>query len=109
MEQTSLDYQPVRTLRGCILQAKGDVVAAAEAYRSAGAYYPQLGEEFLATAEGLQARGQPERAWREALTSKFMRPGNPRVHLWLADNLPKIGSSPIPALERQIADLLGVK
>ena len=106
MERLLPDHQPVRTLRGGILQAQGDVAGAAEAYRSAGAYYPQLGEEFLATANGFADRGQQDRAWREAITSKFMRPGNPDVHIRLADYLDKMGAAAEAAQERRIADAL---
>ncbi len=109
MEQQLPDYQPVRTLRGGILQARGDIDAAAAAYLSAGTYFPQLGEEFLATAEGFQARSQPERAWREAVTSKFMRPGNPQVHLWLADYLDNMNAPYEATLERRIAEALDGK
>ncbi|HYP21775.1 MAG TPA: glycosyltransferase family 39 protein [Chloroflexia bacterium] len=105
LETKSLDFQPVATLRGGIYQAQGDAAQAAESYRKAGAYYPQLAEEFLATALGFDARNNPNMAWREALTSKFMRPGNPEVHLWLAQHL-RNGYPTQAQIETEIAQAL---
>ncbi len=100
------DFQPVKTLRGCVYQAQGQAEQAASAYRAAGAYYPQLGEEFLATAQGFAGRGDAARAWREAITSKFMQPGNPEVHRWLAAYLQQAGYVRESLMEARIAELL---
>ncbi|HEX9991262.1 MAG TPA: glycosyltransferase family 39 protein [Chloroflexia bacterium] len=106
LETRSLGFQPVATLRGGIFQAQGDPTQAAESYRRAGAYYPQLAEEFLATATGFDARHNPNMAWREALTSKFMRPGNPQVHLLLAQHLRDNGYPDQAQIETEIAQAL---
>lgn len=98
-------FQPVLTLRGGIYQAQGQTEQAARAYRSAG-YYFQSGDEYLLTAQGFEARGDQARAWREAIISKFMQPGSPAVHRWLAQALARDGQPAQSAIESRIADAL---
>jgi hypothetical protein len=106
MEKRHPDFNPVLTLRGCIMQARGEIAMTAEYYHLAGEYYPRLGEEFLATARGFQARGDPRTAWREAMTSKFMYPGNPEVHRWLSDWLAQAGYPQHSRIEADLAKRL---
>jgi len=106
MEKRHPDFNPVLTLRGCIMQARGGIAMTAEYYHRAGEYYPRLGEEFLATARGFQARGDPRTAWREAMTSKFMYPGNPEVHRWLSDWLAQAGYPQHSRIEADLAKML---
>jgi hypothetical protein len=103
LETKASEFQPVLTLRGGVYQARGEIDEAADAYRRAGIYYPQLAEEFLATARGFAARGNERLAWREALTSKFMRPGSPEVHDWLAQHLRARGHPAQAEAEERLA------
>ncbi len=98
------DYPPFITLRGCIYQAQEDYTRAANAYK-AGTYF-LLGDEFLRTAKGFAAFGDPKRAWREAILSKFMQPGNPEVHTWLAQQLQQEGYANESRAETQVANAL---
>ena len=105
LEVENPQFQPVLNMRASLSQLRGSVTTAATTYASAGEYFG-TGEEYLRTAEGYLQRGDRTRAWREALISKFMRPGSPALHTWLAarlveDNRPDLGS-----IEQQIARLL---
>ncbi|HKP51811.1 MAG TPA: glycosyltransferase family 39 protein [Chloroflexia bacterium] len=106
MEALSPNYQPVKTLRGTLFQARGDIDNAVSAYRSAGAYFP-TGDEYLRTARGFAALGDDWRAWREALLSKFWQPDNPSVHRWLSGELLKAGRDAESRVEAEIAEALG--
>ena len=99
-------FQPVQTLRGVLLQARGQALEAAASYREAGAYFPQLGAEFFSSAQGFAMRGERDKAWREAITSKFMQPGNPDLHDWMAQELLTTGFPVESRIEAQIADAL---
>jgi hypothetical protein len=104
-EAANADFQPVRTLRGCIEQEKAEIEAAAQAYGAAGVYF-QLGEEYLRTSQGFSARGEREKAWREAIIGKFMEPGDPDIHLWMSQMLAEAGHVPESQVERQMSELL---
>jgi hypothetical protein len=106
LERETPDYQPVKTLRGCVYQAQGRISQAAQAYREAGPYYPRLGEEFFVSAQGYARRGDMGRAWREAITSKFMRPDNPDLHTWMAASLQQQGYPAESLTEALLAQLL---
>ena len=86
LELASPQYSPWKTMTGCILQARGDVAGAVQAYKDAGVFF-DFGDEYLQTAKGYEVRGDPVRAWRDASVSKFMWPGNPEVHKWMARQL----------------------
>jgi 4-amino-4-deoxy-L-arabinose transferase-like glycosyltransferase len=100
------EFQPVRTLRGVVLQAEGQAVEAAALYSQAGAYFPRLGAEFLVSAQGYLDRGERARAWREALTSLFMQPGDPRIHTLLTRLLAEEGYAAQSQVSRQVAESL---
>jgi 4-amino-4-deoxy-L-arabinose transferase-like glycosyltransferase len=98
-------FQPVLTMRASLSQLRGAVATAATTYASAGEYFG-TGEEYLRTAEGYLQRGDRARAWREALISKFMRPGSPALHAWLAARLIEENRPDLGSIEQQIARLL---
>jgi hypothetical protein len=105
LEEIAPNYQPVRTLRGCLYQAQGNIEMAAAEYQHAGTYFP-LGDEYLRTAKGFAARGEPETAWREALGAKLMEPHKPEIHRWLSEKLHEEGYTTESQIEHQIADVL---
>lgn len=98
-------YQPVKTLRGCILQGRGDVAGAAAAYDMAGRFF-NLGAGFLNAARLYEARGDDERAWREAVKSKFMEPNSVELHRWFSRKLLEAGMVAESRIEAQIAEAL---
>ena len=98
-------FQPVLTMRASLSQLRGSVTTAATTYASAGEYFG-TGEEYLRTAEGYLERGDRARAWREALISKFMRPGSSTLHAWLAARLIEENRPDIGSIEQEIAKLL---
>lgn len=99
------DYPPIVTLQGCVAQARGDATRAAELYRKAGSYFLS-DNEYLQTAQGFAARGEMEKAWREAAISKFMRPGNPELQIWLAQQLQQAGFESESRIATQVAQAL---
>jgi hypothetical protein len=101
LEANEPGTQGVLTLRGTILQAQGRLDDAAQAYREAGTYFP-VGDDYLRTAMGYDARGMDIYAWREALISKFWQPFRPQVHQWLAA---KLQADNFPDLSRAEAEL----
>jgi 4-amino-4-deoxy-L-arabinose transferase-like glycosyltransferase len=101
-------HQPLHTLRGSILQARGDVEGAAAAYREAGMYFP-LGNEYEQTARGFEARGDGYRAWREAVIAKYCEPTRPETHLYLSRKLREAGYLAESRIEAQLAEELGQK
>ncbi len=105
LESVSKNYQPVKTLRGTLYQAEGDVAHAVAAFKSAGTYFP-AGDEYLRTASGFDALGDSGRAWREALLSKFWEPGKPEVHEWLSQKLLAEGHTAESRTEAKIAAAL---
>jgi hypothetical protein len=101
-------YQPVQTMRGTLLQARGNVEGAAAAYRAAGAYFP-VGADYLRTATGFEALGDDYKAWREAAISKFWEPGKADVHIFYARKLLEEGYEVESEVEAQLAEALGRK
>lgn len=97
--------QALHTLQGSLLQARGDTEAAAALYRAAGPFY-LMGDEYLTTAEGFHARGNRPAAWRETITSLFMEPYRPQVHVFLAQLLNEEGLSAQSKFEHQLAEHL---
>jgi hypothetical protein len=108
LEAENAQFQPVQTLRASLDQLEGAVAEAADGYASAGAYFG-TGEEYLRTAEGYLQRGDRARAWREALISKFMRPGSPALHEWLAARLIEESRPALGVIEREVARLVDKK
>jgi len=98
-------FQPVRTLQGVIHQARGEISEAARLYKEAGSYF-QLGDEFLASALGFAQRNEHPKAWSEAITSKFMQPGNPDLHDLLSRELLISGFPTEARTEEEIAKAL---
>jgi 4-amino-4-deoxy-L-arabinose transferase-like glycosyltransferase len=99
-------YQPIVTLRGCVLQGRGQVEEAAEAYRRAGPFFP-IGAIYLEAAGGYERLGRGAFAWREALLSKYLEPYRPEVHEWLAARLDTEQYARESGAETEIARLLG--
>ncbi len=108
-EKKRADFQPIFTLQGGLYQAEGKLAVAAGMYGQAGAYFQQLGAEFLSSAQGLAARGDHSKAWREAITSKFMQPGDPDLHAFLAQELLTSGYPAESRAEAEIAEILSLK
>jgi hypothetical protein len=108
LEAENANFQPVLTLRGSILQSSDAISQAASAYQEAGRYFG-TGDEYLSTANGYLQRGERDRAWREALISKFMLPANPAIHEWMAGRLEEDGRFEEARIEAELARLLGVK
>jgi hypothetical protein len=99
-------YQPVMTLQGCVLQARGELDAAAVTYRRAGTYFP-IGQDYLRAATGYGDLGNGRYAWREALLSKYLQPFSPELHLWLAARLQAANQPDQSRDEAELAQLLG--
>jgi 4-amino-4-deoxy-L-arabinose transferase-like glycosyltransferase len=99
-------FQPVRTLDGLLHQARGETAQAADSYRQAGTYFPLLGAEFFSSARGFGERGEHDKAWREAITSNFMQPGNPDLHAWMSQELADAGYFAESRVEAEIAEAL---
>ncbi|HET9492831.1 MAG TPA: glycosyltransferase family 39 protein [Chloroflexia bacterium] len=99
-------YQPVVTLRGCVLQGRGHVKEAAETYRRAGPFFP-IGNIYLEAAEGYERLGREAFAWREALLAKYLEPYRPGVHEWLAAQLDDGQYAKESLAEEELARLLG--
>jgi hypothetical protein len=108
LDALQFGYQPIRTMRGTLLQARGDVEGAASVYQSAGAYFP-VGADYLRTATGYDAKGDAYKAWREAAISKFWEPGQPDVHLFYARKLREDGYEAESQIEARLAEALGQK
>lgn len=106
LEAENNSFQPVVTLRGSLAQLRGDSDTAAQAYNKAGAYFG-TGEEYFKTADGYLQRGDVARAWREAIISKFMQPGNPKIHEWMAARLREEGLNDLAEREESIERSLG--
>ncbi len=96
------------TLRGGVYEAHGQVAQAAEAYRSAGTFFP-IGGEYLRTAQGFAAHDEPDKAWRDTLMSKSMQPETPELHQWMADMLNGRGMEDEAGVEAEIARALRSK
>jgi len=105
LEAIAPGTQPVVTLRGCVYQARGDVLAAVNTYKRAGTYFP-VGADYLRTGEGFDALGDHTKAWREAFISKFWQPDKPAVHKWLAQKLMDSGYRNESSIESRIAQAL---
>lgn len=97
--------QVADTLKGGVYEAHGQVAQAAEAYRSAGTYFP-IGGEYLRTARGFMAHNEPDKAWRDALISKSMQPYEPQLHQFMADMLNRLGMADDAHVEAEIANIL---
>ncbi|HEX9991257.1 MAG TPA: glycosyltransferase family 39 protein [Chloroflexia bacterium] len=98
-------YKPVLILRGGINQARGNVAQATRDYINAGTYY-KIADEYLLAATGYLALGQRDKAYREALMSKFLKPDDPKVHAWLAQQLRADGYIAESMMEEQLASAL---
>jgi len=108
LEAAEPGAQPLLTLRGSILQAQGRLQEAAQAYRQAGTYFP-VGDDYLRTAMGYDARGMDVYAWREAFISKFWQPFRPQVHQWLAAKLRAENFPDQSRAEAELAQMLGAR
>lgn len=93
----------VLTLRGSILQARGDIAGAVSAYTRAGVLLPIAGE-YMRTANGFLGVGQPDKAWRQAIIAKTLEPSNAQVHDWLAERLAEAGHEDESRREAAVAN-----
>jgi hypothetical protein len=105
LEVLPFGSQPIQTMKGTILQARGDITGAAAAYRLAGSYFP-VGADYLRTAEGFDARNDEHKAWREAAISKFWEPGKADIHYFYARKLSEAGYFRESEIETQVAQAL---
>ena len=78
---------------------------AAQAYRSAGMYFP-LGNEYLRAAQGFARHGLKAEAWQQGLMAKAMEPYKPEIHTWLEEQLQAAGYADESRIEAQIAEAL---
>lgn len=95
----------ISTARGGIYQARGEVAAAAAAYRQARSYF-LIGDEYLNTSRGFAERGDYARAWRDALIGKSMQTDDPKMHSWLAELLALSGSDKLTSIQAKVAAAL---
>jgi 4-amino-4-deoxy-L-arabinose transferase-like glycosyltransferase len=97
-------YRAYPVLDGCTAQANGSFATALSRYVEAeGASNHQLAADYLRTARGFEARGLMREAWREATVSKHIWPGNPDLHVWMADHLQKEGMTSEAEFEHRLA------
>jgi hypothetical protein len=94
----------MHTIRGSLAQDRGVVQQAVALYTSSRAGF--LGPAHLATSIGFAQRGDSERAWQQAMLSKYNLAGSPELHRWLAQMLDRAGAPAQSQIERQIADRL---
>lgn len=102
LERSSQNKHAFASVRASIYQAQGDVARAVSEFRTAGTYFP-IGEEYLKTSEGFAARGDYEKAWRDAIVSKGQQPNKADVHMWFAQMLREAGYTADSNTEMQIA------
>jgi hypothetical protein len=76
--------------RGSVQQARGDTDNAVRSYLLAGTTQT-YGDQYIDLAKSFEAHQEHDKAWWATLLSKSMQPGNPRVHVWLAELLAKDG------------------
>jgi len=105
LETTQPGYLTVLSLRGSVYQAQGNIQEAVRAYQGVGTAIP-LGAEHLRTAEGFEAIGETDKAWQEAILSKFDQPARPEIHRWMAEMLSQMGMEAESRRESEIADAL---
>jgi 4-amino-4-deoxy-L-arabinose transferase-like glycosyltransferase len=93
-------------LRGSVYQARGEVEQAVAAYNTGYSPY-NLSKEYLETADAFAVLGDPDKAWREAVTAKLEYAGSPEVHRWMAQALQAEGYAALSQTEARIAEMLG--
>jgi 4-amino-4-deoxy-L-arabinose transferase-like glycosyltransferase len=101
-------YQPTLTMRGGVLQARGDLAGAARLFRAAGTFGGQADDslESLRTAEGFAQLGSSVDAWRAGVIAKAAEPYRPQIHRWLAQQLQQAGYSQESKAEGGVAGIL---
>ncbi len=100
--------QVMNTLRGGLYQSQGRVQQAADAYLRASTLFI-MGEEYLHTSQSWAARGDTDRAWRDALFAKSMQPYLPELHAWMAQLLTGMGDATLARTESRIAGALSAR
>ena len=105
LEAMHPNYQLIQHTKGGVFQARRDVEGAAQAYRSAGMYFP-LGNEYLRAAQGFARHGLKAEAWQQGLMAKAMEPYKPEIHTWLEEQLQAAGYADESRIEAQIAEAL---
>jgi 4-amino-4-deoxy-L-arabinose transferase-like glycosyltransferase len=97
-------YHAYPTLDGCTAQANDRYDTALARYVEAeGVANRALGIDYLRTARGFEERNLMREAWREAIVSKHIWPGNSELHLWMAEHLEKEGMTSEAEFERRLA------
>jgi 4-amino-4-deoxy-L-arabinose transferase-like glycosyltransferase len=96
----------IGTLRGSVYQDRGQVAAALAIYQGAAGHVGQLGTEHLQTAQGFARLGLTERAWQQAMLSKYNQAANPELHRWLAQALTATGATAASRTESDLAAAL---
>jgi len=97
---------PIGTLRGSVYQDRGQVPEALVVYSGAGGHVGHLGVEHLQTAQGFTRLGLTERAWQQAMLSKYNQAANPDLHRWLAEALAATGAAAASRTESVLAAAL---
>jgi hypothetical protein len=97
--------QAMNTIRGNMYQSQDRIGQASKAYLRAGTLFT-MGEEYLRTSQGWAARGEPDRAWRDALIAKSVQPCIPELHAWMAQLLTDMGDAALARTESRIAEAL---
>jgi 4-amino-4-deoxy-L-arabinose transferase-like glycosyltransferase len=93
----------IGTLHASVYQDRGQVPAALAIYRGPAGHVGQLGAEHLQTAQGFARRGLTERAWQQAMLSKYNQAANPALHRWLAAALAATGATAASRTESDLA------
>ena len=93
----------IGTPRASVYQDRGQVPAALAIYRGPAGHVGQLGAEHLQTAQGFARRGLAERAWQQAMLSKYNQAANPALHRWLAAALAATGATAASRTESDLA------
>jgi 4-amino-4-deoxy-L-arabinose transferase-like glycosyltransferase len=96
----------IGTLRGSVDQDRGQVSDALAIYRGPAGHVGQLGMEHLQTARGFARLGLQERAWQQAMLSKYNQAANPDLHRWLAEALAATGATAASRTESDLAAAL---
>jgi hypothetical protein len=95
-------------LYGSLYQAAGETGQAAAAYAQARVRNPEvpLWREYIATADGFDARGHRLEAWNQLMVAKYEGSNEPEVHWRLAQSLASMGFHEQAQLEERIAAAL---
>ncbi len=91
------------TIAGSVAQDRGQASQALRSYAVPGGRLGFLGPEHLRTSRGFAALGDTERAWQQAMLSKYNQADSPDLHRWLAQLLAQAGDTVQSQIETQLA------